>query len=555
MKIFKHKKLLSLFTLFFLLVTQLPLHVDATNTSGDIFLIGDSIYSDISQNKNGNGWYWDAANFTLTLDGYNGGPVFFIPSSQSSKTLQIIVKKNNSLRYDGVPANYPASGRTSFAALLVENCNVHISGGGTLSTNASGKGGSCSLSASNNVTIENITLNCVGQYQSFSCENITVKKSVLNIDSPEGYWCISALFENSTISLKNSRSNGNEAESFASGGRQTFKNCSVDVLVGAGSSNSTPTRTTLFDGIATYVFDNTVFKVRQGQHNHGSDFITLFSLGYPSNEGNGITIKNNSRFELSDCVDDVFRAFEINVSNSSITGKCTNNLFSSILLNITNSNVDITCAGNTPSSSALIVGQDINISNSNIKGRVNGNVWGPSSLSYSEYEKNLSLIDTHLDLEGKVDTFVDSCSLNYTTPEKWIVILDGAESDLSVNSPKLNLRHGKVVIKYDENLNASQPAGTKNPPKNDSSTPSKEPTNQSVPEQTINSDSKETVENDTTPQKVDNNEPKQTVDKGTTSKKTDKKDKGPNFIIIIILPLVIGIVGATTYIYIRRKKG
>lgn len=546
MKDFKAKKLLSLFILVLLLLTQLPIYAEAANTSGDIFYIENSLYSDISQNKNGNGWYWDAANFTLTLNGYNSGPVFFLLSAKTSKTMNIVAKNNNVLRYDGVPNVQSFIGREDFAALLVENCDVHISGGGTISAEASGKGSTGSLSASNKVTIENTTLNCIGQYQSFVVENIVVKNSVLNLDSPVGYWCVSSVFENSSINFKNSRSNTNDAESFASGGKHTFKNCTVDVLVGARPSDSTPIRATLFaGGFATYVFDNTEFKVRQGQHNHADNFITLFSLGGPANAGNSITITNNSRFELADCVGDAFRAFEIKVSNSSITGACTNNLFSSILLDITNSNVDVTCAGNTTFFNTLIVGQDINISNSNIKGRINGNIWGACDIFYPEYENNLSIIDTQLDMEGKVDTFVDSFSLNYKNPELWTVILDGVESSLSVNSPQLNLRHSKVVIKY---------VGSPNSPQTSNTTPSEKPTNQSVPEETTDNNSKESVENDVTPQKTDNNT-KETAKNDTRPQKTDKKNnkKNAKLTFVFILVPVLGIAGVAAYVFIKRK--
>ena len=538
----KFEKLLSIFIVVFLLVVQLSLHVNAANTSGDIFLIGDSMYSDISQNKSGNGWSWNAAKFTLTLNGYNGGPVIFLPYAQNTKTLHIVVKNKNVLHYSSVPTHVQFQKRTVFAALLVEKCNVHVSGGGTLSTNASGENSTSSLWVSKDLTIEDITLNCIGEHQSIVSENIVVNDSVLNIDSPEGYWCTSSLFENSTINFKNSYRS--QIENFASGGKHTFKNCTIDALVGARPLNSTPIRATLFSGMANYVFDHTAFKVRQGQHNRADNVITLFSLGYPDNIGNSIAINNNSRFELTDCVDNAFRAFTINISNSSITGTCTDNLFSSILLNITDSSVDITCVGNKSSGNALIVGQDINIANSNIKGQSNGNIWGTGILSYSEYENNISLTDTYLDLEGKGNTFGGGFSWNYKMPEKWTVILDGVESNLSANSAKLNLFHDKVVVKFQGNATSTQPGN---------GISSTKPANQSVSEKTTD---KEPTKGSASEQTADK-ELKETETSGQSLQKTDrsgKKEKNSQFTPFAIIISILGVLGAITYIYIRLKN-
>ena len=535
------KKILSLCILIFILVIQLPLDAIAANSNDKIY-IGNSVYSDISRNESGNGWKWDAAKFTLTLDGYQGGPILFISSSQNANTLQIVVKNDNTLTYDAVPSNYPSDGRTAFAALLIENCNVHVSGGGTLTMNASGKGSSCVFSTSKNMSIENITLKCVGEQQSLCAESIAVNNATMYLDSPEGYWCNSSNFENTTIYFKNSKVGANQSETFASGGKHTFKKCTMEVLLGARVLNTTPITATVFSGIATYVFDNTSFTVKQGQHQHKDNIFTLFSLGYPSNMGNSITIKNNSRFVLNECVDNVFRAFEIKIMDSSITGVCANNLFSAILLNISNSSLDVACTGNT-SESALIVGQDITISKSTVQARAKGNVWAESESVYPEYVEKLSLVDSHLDLEGKTDTFVKAYSLNYSSPENWKVVLDGTESTLSINSSQLNLRHSKVVVQYVEKAKVPQTSG---------STPTDTTTAQPSVEEPTSDLPQETVEKEVVSEKTDTTSKKETGKNDAVTTGAVEKSNLPMIIIGVIAMFLVG--GVIVYICIKHKK-
>lgn len=573
MKFLKQKCFLIVLTFSLFFAGQLILPVDAADVSGDVFVIENRVFSNLSQNQSGNGWNWNASDFTLTLDGYNSGAIMFVPISQQSNTFKVVVKNDNYVNYDNNIKPCPVSDtsgscfnngvycifcqrNSNVAALYVKNCNVHISGGGSLNTQCSGTDGDYSVYVSNGTTIENTTLNCAGGWIALACDTLVVKNSTLGFDSSHAYQTRTASFENSTLNYKNSTPNNNSSEMVTSGGKHTFNKCTVDILIGARPLDSNPIRSTYFSGLASYVFDNTVVRVKQGQHNDTANFITLFSLGYPENEHNKLTIKNNSRFEFESCVSKAFSAFEIEVLDSVVTGTCTSNLFSAIQLNISNSNIDVDCSGNSQYELPFFEVHEIHIANSNIKGKTNSNIWVPHNISYPSYEKKLSLMDTHLDIEGKVDQFGDKWSLNYTTPEKWIVMLDGAKSDLLVNSPQLNLRHEKIVIKIDENYNPSKSNNTISDNANN--------TNKTNNSKTDVSDLSEGNSSNTSEEQLDQVVAESTETTGSEdSKKTIKTDKvqkketnkiSPIILVVIISVLVIGVAGAVVYIYKKTKS-
>lgn len=566
MRIMKQKGPIVALVLILMLIHQLILPVDAADLNGDVFVIENNVYSGFSQNQSGNGWTWDASSFTLTLDGYNSGAIMFVPASQTSNTFKVVVRNSNNVCFDSNQTPCPTGACSlngmkcvfcqrnySVAALYAKNSNLHISGGGTLNTTLSGSAGNYAVSATYGATIENTTLNCIGRGIALACDTLVVKNSALNFDSPHAYQTRTSSFENSTLNYKNSNSNDNYSEMVTSGGNHTFNKCTVDILIGARPMSSTPIRSTCFAGLASYVFDNTVLKVKQGQHNNTANSITIFSLGYPENERNSLTIKNNSRFEFERCVSKAFAVFEMNVSDSVITGTCTGNPFSAIKLNISNSTVDVTCSGNYQNDQAFFTVHTINISNSNIKGKTNSNIWAPYDISYPSIEKKLSLVDTHLDIEGKVDEFGEKWSLNYATPEKWIVTLDGTKSDLLVNSPQLNLRHGKIVIKVDENYNPSKPNNTTSANTNN--------TNNSKAE--VN-DLSESNTSNTSEEHSDQVVTESTETTGSEdSKKTIKIDKAekkktnkisPIVLVVIISVLVIAGAGVVVYFFKKRKN-
>lgn len=560
--------------LILMLIYQLILPVNAADLNGDVFVIENNVYSGFSQNQRGNGWNWDASSFTLTLDGYNSGAIMFVPASQTSRTFNVVVKNNNTVSYDSNQKPCPVDAcsmngmkcvfcqrNSMVAALCIKNANVLISGGGTLNTTLSGSAGNYSFFATYGTTIENTILNCVGRGIALACDSLVVKNSTLSFDSPHAYQTRTSSFENSTLNYKNSNPNDNYSEMVTSGGKHTFNKCTVDILIGARPLNSSPIRSTCFAGLASYEFDNTVVRVKQGQHNNTANSITIFSLGYPENEGNKLTIRNNSRLEFERCVSKAFAVFEMNVSDSVITGTCTGNPFSAIKLNISDSNVDVTCSGNPQNDQAYFTVHTINISNSNIKGKTNSNIWAPYDISYPSIEKKLLLADTYLDIEGKVDKFGDKWNLNYTTPEKWKVILDGTESGLSVNSPQLNLRHGKIVIKVDENYNASKPNNTTSDATN-SSKPISATTDSSNSSNTTGSDSIQGTSEETVNEQLDQTTTDSTVTTGSEESKntikTDKVQKGetnkisPIILVVILSVLVIGGAGVAFYFFKKR---
>lgn len=556
MKIINKHAHVAAFVLALVLIYQSILSVAAADLNGDVFVIENNVYSGFTQNQSGNGWSWDAASYTLTLDGYNSGAIMFVPATQTSNTFKIVVKNNNNVCYDSNQNRCPvgvcsANGSKcifcqrnySVGAVYAKNSNIHISGGGTLNSTLSGSAGNYALYTTANTTIENSTLNCVGRGIALACGNLVVKNSTLSFDSPHAYQTTTSSFENSTLNYKNSNPHDNYSEVVTSGGNHTFSKCTINILIGARPLNSTPIYSTCFAGLASYVFNNTVLKVKQGQHNNSANSFTLFSLGYPENEHNSLTIRNNCRFEFEGCVSKAFAAYEINVSDSVITGTCTGNPFSAIKLNISNSNIDVTCGGNSQNEQAFFTVHSINISNSNIKGKTNSNIWAPFDISYPSIEKKLSLVDTHLDIEGKVDKFGNKCSLNYTTPEKWVVTLDGVKSDLSVNSPQLNLRHGKIVIKVDENYS---PSKANNNTKADVNAVNENNSSSKTEEELDKLDTESTTT-------TGSDDSKKTIKTNKGNKK--ETDKGSPIILVIILSvIVLGGAGAVFFFIKKRKK-
>lgn len=69
------RRSISAFLALLLCLTLLPAAALAANTPPRITAIGGNENQNISTNNRGNGWSYDAASMTLTLDGYSGGRI------------------------------------------------------------------------------------------------------------------------------------------------------------------------------------------------------------------------------------------------------------------------------------------------------------------------------------------------------------------------------------------------------------------------------------------------------------------------------------------------
>lgn len=450
-----------------LMLTYLVFSSSALDFAKDYFVIEGNTYYDISQDLSGNGWSWDASEFKLTLNGYNSSYILFCPAKSTSKTLKIVLKNTNTVKYNKDEVACPidnsnncdnAGSKCNFcytdgdiAALYVLNCAVNLSGG-TLNATATGSY-TDAIYFSYDSTIENTTLNCKAPDVSLGGDKLTIKKSTVVMDSQVGYSANLSCVD-CKLTYKNSNNNGEHREVISSGGDHVFKNCTFDIITGARQLDNETLYFRGFQGRASYEFDNTVLKVKQGTHNNPNNSYVLFSLGYPELEKNHIIIKNNSEFEIDKCMESVFSAQQVEISNSKVTGACLRRFVGAAKFSITNSDIDIT--GNGDATGVFIEAHEINIKNSKVKLQTKGYLWVPNQDFDFSNEKKLSLVDSQIDFSGKVDKFGEKWSLKYSEPEKWIVMLDGAKSNSSVNSSKLDIRHEKLVIKIDENYKPNQ---------------------------------------------------------------------------------------------------
>ena len=84
------RRSISAFLALLLCLTLLPAAALAANTPPRITAIGGEDGLSISADKNGNGWSYDAASKTLTLNGYNGGRIEVVGDEKQSFTLKLV---------------------------------------------------------------------------------------------------------------------------------------------------------------------------------------------------------------------------------------------------------------------------------------------------------------------------------------------------------------------------------------------------------------------------------------------------------------------------------
>ena len=84
------RRSISAFLALLLCLTLLPEAALAANTPPRITAIGGKDGLSISTNDHGNGWSYDAASKTLTLNGYNGGRIEVVGDEKQSFTLKLV---------------------------------------------------------------------------------------------------------------------------------------------------------------------------------------------------------------------------------------------------------------------------------------------------------------------------------------------------------------------------------------------------------------------------------------------------------------------------------
>ena len=558
------KKIILTLTSIFLLSIGYASLTFAADLSKDVFIIDDQVFTNLSQNSSGNGWSWNASKNTLTIDGYNGGPIMYTLNQKSTKPFKLVVKNNNTINYDTDERMCPAlkpnqscensSGykcafcqrqNGGFGGILTKNCQLQISGGGTIKIKSNGT----NTIYADDALIQNVTITSDSSSDGGNFNNLIMKNCTWNIDAVRAIGNKNATFENCTISYKNTRPTHHDH--WASGGNTTFKNCTMNITMGAIPLDSESMYGSFFVGNAQYIFDNTTVNIKGGPHNNLENSQGLCDVGYPALYHSSITIKNNSKFFLNANIDSAFSAFKINISDSSINGVCSGRLIAAIICDITNSKIDVTCPNEMEAGCVFVV-QKLNIKNSKIKVKTPCDMWG-KAIEDPDYEKGFTLVDTELELEGKVGKFFDSRKLNYTTPEKWLVYLDGVQSKLSVNSPELSLLHKKIVIKVNENY---VPSPSK--PTTPGGTNSTQVGNQNSGNDTSSTD-QNNESNDANLESSDNNQElsnqSHDKDKSKETVKTEKnKNKTPLPIIIVIVSVIAVGAGIVTAVFIYKKK-
>lgn len=94
------RRSISVFLALLLCLTLLPAAALAANTTTPrITAIGGEDGLSISTNDHGNGWSYDAASKTLTLNGYNGGRIEVVGDEKQSFTLKLV--GNNTIKNSG----------------------------------------------------------------------------------------------------------------------------------------------------------------------------------------------------------------------------------------------------------------------------------------------------------------------------------------------------------------------------------------------------------------------------------------------------------------------
>ena len=93
------RRSISAFLALLLCLTLLPAAALAANTPPRITAIGGNENQNISTNNRGNGWSYDAASMTLTLDGYSGGRIEVVGDQRQNFTLKLV--GNNTITAGG----------------------------------------------------------------------------------------------------------------------------------------------------------------------------------------------------------------------------------------------------------------------------------------------------------------------------------------------------------------------------------------------------------------------------------------------------------------------
>ena len=94
------RRSISVFLALLLCLTLLPTAALAANTTTPcITAIGGNENQNISTNNRGNGWSYDAASMTLTLDGYSGGRIEVVGDQRQNFTLKLV--GNNTITAGG----------------------------------------------------------------------------------------------------------------------------------------------------------------------------------------------------------------------------------------------------------------------------------------------------------------------------------------------------------------------------------------------------------------------------------------------------------------------
>ena len=93
------RRSISVFLALLLCLTLLPAAALAANTTPRITAIGGNEHQNISTSQSGNGWKYDAASTTLTLDGYSGGRIEVVGDQRQNFTLKLV--GNNTITAGG----------------------------------------------------------------------------------------------------------------------------------------------------------------------------------------------------------------------------------------------------------------------------------------------------------------------------------------------------------------------------------------------------------------------------------------------------------------------
>ncbi|MGN0166211.1 MAG: hypothetical protein ACI39R_08515, partial [Lachnospiraceae bacterium] len=163
----------------------------ADDPAGTLYVSGASY--DATEDQSGEGWSWDAASYTLTLDGFEGYDVKLYSNFDS--TVNLVISGVNTVKSE---SNYDAINLYSDAG------EFSVSGSGTLNVTYSSDDSLSFNDGDGNATISDVTLNFSDIDYGFYADGIDLENVTLTVeDAYEGFLVDDLCIKDSIITISN----------------------------------------------------------------------------------------------------------------------------------------------------------------------------------------------------------------------------------------------------------------------------------------------------------------------------------------------------------------